>query len=203
MTQDAIRRVKESVSLPALMQEYMPLKSYGKDFLGLCPFHKEDTPSFRVHASFYKCFGCGVSGDVIDAVAHFEGISKGAAIKRLAADAGISLDGPRPTRIQIQYDKETREFTDWWWARATERLARRLSAYVRLLNTAATEAECDAAGLEWRSLAGLTGQARRQACLVNSTAAEREEWKNRMAWDKETTQMLVEIIAASEVIACA
>jgi DNA primase len=64
---DTIAEVKNRVDILDLISDYVVLRKRGKDFVGLCPFHEEKTPSFTVSASkqFYHCFGCGVGGSAI------------------------------------------------------------------------------------------------------------------------------------------
>ena len=59
--------LKQQADIVRIVGEYVALKKAGaQNYTGLCPFHKEKTPSFSVHATkqFYHCFGCGESGDV-------------------------------------------------------------------------------------------------------------------------------------------
>jgi DNA primase len=65
--QETIDEVKERASIYDVVSEYVVLKKRGKNFLGLCPFHEEKTPSFTVSPSkqMYYCFGCGASGNAI------------------------------------------------------------------------------------------------------------------------------------------
>jgi len=67
--------------------------SAGK-FKGLCPFHGENTPSFTVDSNFqnYKCWGCGVSGDIVNFVQEYENLTFIDSVKRLAEVAGIEYD---------------------------------------------------------------------------------------------------------------
>lgn len=84
--------IKARLTLSTAISPYTPLKKYATDkWKGLCPFHQEKTPSFYVHddLKFYKCFGCGASGDIIGFVQQIEGISHADAVKRLKAEAGI------------------------------------------------------------------------------------------------------------------
>lgn len=72
-----VQDIKDSIVMSQLVSNYIQLKSDGKDLKGLCPFHKETTPSFTVFdrtQSFY-CFGCAASGDVIDFVCKQHGLS--------------------------------------------------------------------------------------------------------------------------------
>jgi DNA primase len=71
----------------------MRLVKKGREHIGLCPFHKEKTPSFTLNEDkgFYHCFGCGAHGSVIDFVMQTEGLSFPEAVERLAADAGMEI----------------------------------------------------------------------------------------------------------------
>lgn len=68
-------------------------KTNGREYSGLCPFHKEKSPSFTVsdEKGFYHCFGCGAHGDVIRFLVDAEGISFPEAVKQLAAQAGLAM----------------------------------------------------------------------------------------------------------------
>ena len=70
----------------------------GREYVGLCPFHKEKTPSFTVNEDkgFYYCFGCGAHGDVIDFVMHSDGVSFKEAVERLSREAGIEVPRSSP-----------------------------------------------------------------------------------------------------------
>jgi DNA primase len=93
--QEAKLLVKERVDLVDLVGGYVPLKRSGKNFVGLCPFHREKTPSFFVFpdSQHYKCFGCGESGDVFSFVQEREGLSFRDAFEMLAERAHVSIDG--------------------------------------------------------------------------------------------------------------
>jgi DNA primase len=74
--------------------DYVSLKKAGaQNYSGLCPFHKEKTPSFSVHATrqFFHCFGCGQSGDVFSFVQKIENITFPEAIRALAQKMGVAL----------------------------------------------------------------------------------------------------------------
>ncbi len=63
---DFARQVKSSADIVRIVGETVRLKKAGSNYVGLCPFHQEKTPSFSVHPvrQFYYCFGCGAKGDV-------------------------------------------------------------------------------------------------------------------------------------------
>ena len=81
--------------LSAIVGKRVKLTRRGKEHSGLCPFHKEKTPSFTVSddKGFFHCFGCGEHGDAIGFVMKTEGLSFPEAVEKLAAEA--SLDVPR------------------------------------------------------------------------------------------------------------
>jgi len=66
-----------ATDLVALIDSYVPLKKAGAEFEACCPFHGEDTPSFKVNPAkgFYHCFGCGAHGDAIGFLMQFKGLS--------------------------------------------------------------------------------------------------------------------------------
>jgi DNA primase len=92
-----LEEVRNSVSIVALISEYVALKKRGKNHVARCPFHTEKTPSFNVNEDkqIFHCFGCGVGGDVFKFVTMVEQISFPEAVRLLADKHGIAL--PRPT----------------------------------------------------------------------------------------------------------
>lgn len=91
------RRIQQAFDIADLVGEHVKLIRAGKDFKGLCPFHQEKTPSFYVVPSkqIFKCFGCGVGGDVFKFVQLREKVGFVEAKAILAAKAGISLESRR------------------------------------------------------------------------------------------------------------
>jgi DNA primase len=90
--------LKQQTDIVRIVGDYVQLKKAGaQNFSGLCPFHKEKSPSFSVHATrqFFHCFGCGVSGDVFSFVQKIENISFVEALKRVAEKTGVPM--PRQT----------------------------------------------------------------------------------------------------------
>src|SRR5580704_1063277 len=106
---DFVEQLKSSVDIVKTIQGYgVKLKRTGSTgrYLGLCPFHTEKTPSFNVNATMqrYKCFGCGVGGDVLSFVMELERISFFEALKLLAETNGI----PMPKREYSDPDSKLR-----------------------------------------------------------------------------------------------
>lgn len=84
---ESIRDLKARTNLADVVSSKVKLKGSGDDLIGLCPFHAEKTPSFHVHPErgFFKCFGCGKSGDAIAFVQETDGLSFNAAAEALAS----------------------------------------------------------------------------------------------------------------------
>jgi DNA primase len=86
--------VKQQADIVRIIGDYVKLKKAGaQNYAGLCPFHREKTASFSVHATrqFYHCFGCGVSGDVFSFVQKIENITFPEAVRLVAQKLGIPL----------------------------------------------------------------------------------------------------------------
>ncbi len=107
--QSVIRELHARVDIAAFIGQYVPLKKRGNDLVGLCPFHGEKTPSFHVHPDrgFFKCFGCGVGGDVITFVQKLENVPFSDAVRMLAAKAGVELEAEDPQAARVRGERET------------------------------------------------------------------------------------------------
>jgi DNA primase len=90
----AAAEVKSKLNIVDVIGETVQLKKAGTTFKGLCPFHGEKTPSFTVTPSreSWKCFGCGLGGDVFSFVMERDGSTFPDALKVLAAKAGVEID---------------------------------------------------------------------------------------------------------------
>lgn len=88
-----IDRIRESVNIVDLIGRYVTLKKRGRNYLGLCPFHTEKTPSFSVNPEkqIFHCFGCGTGGNVFTFLMRYENLSFVDAVKRLADETGIKI----------------------------------------------------------------------------------------------------------------
>ena len=88
-----IEEIKDAVDIVDLIGSYVSLIKRGRNYVGLCPFHNEKTPSFSVNPDghYFKCFGCGKSGDAITFLQEYEGLDFNEAIKELAEKAHIDL----------------------------------------------------------------------------------------------------------------
>lgn len=109
-----IEEIKSAANLVEIVQDYVKLKPDGVNMTGRCPFHEEKTPSFKVHRTqgFYKCFGCGKSGDTISFIQEIKSVNYIEAIKIIADKYHIQIEEtdkrkyekPAP-RIQQPEDK--------------------------------------------------------------------------------------------------
>jgi DNA primase len=91
---DFAQTVKQQADIVKVIGGYIRLRKSGaQNYSGLCPFHKEKSPSFNVHATkqFYHCFGCGQSGDVFSFVAKIESLTFPEAVRSVAVKCGIPL----------------------------------------------------------------------------------------------------------------
>lgn len=105
---DTVREVAERLSIAEVIGEYVSLKRSGSNFLGLCPFHGEKTPSFNVNPAreIFHCFGCGAGGDIFSFVMKIEGISFPEALRKLAARAGVAIEDRPLTDAEKQLKTE-------------------------------------------------------------------------------------------------
>ncbi|MFO0676425.1 MAG: DNA primase [Polyangiaceae bacterium] len=109
---ETIAEVRERTDIVAVLAESIPsLKRNGRRFVGLCPFHKEKTPSFNVNpdSGFYHCFGCKESGSVIDFVMRQEGLTFPEAVRSLAERLGIEVKderAPQPEDVRRRQQKD-------------------------------------------------------------------------------------------------
>ncbi len=91
---DDIERIRSTVSIVDVVQQHVQLRKAGRNWVGLCPFHAEKTPSFNVREETgrYKCFGCDASGDIFTFVQEIDHVDFVGAVEHLAARAGVQLN---------------------------------------------------------------------------------------------------------------
>ena len=105
-----IEEIKSRVDIVELASEYLTLKKAGRNYLGLCPFHQEKTPSFTVNREkqIFYCFGCGQGGNVITLLMKIANKSFPEAVKQLAEKTGVVL----PVRMFGREDGEKKSLRD-------------------------------------------------------------------------------------------
>ena len=91
--EEVIERIKSSVDIVEVVGEYVNLVQRGRNHVGLCPFHSEETPSFNVNADkqIYKCFGCTAGGNVFTFLQEHDKIGFVEAVAELGRRTGISV----------------------------------------------------------------------------------------------------------------
>lgn len=92
--------IKNRINIVEVVSEHVMLKKTGRNYSGLCPFHKEKTPSFTVseEKQIYYCFGCGAGGDVFSFLMNIQNLTFPEAMSQLAAKAGVALPEKRTDR---------------------------------------------------------------------------------------------------------
>ncbi|MDA1029597.1 MAG: DNA primase [Bacteroidetes bacterium] len=91
--ESSVEEVRSLVDIVDVVGEYVQLKKRSSNFVGLCPFHSEKTPSFNVNPrlGIFKCFGCGEGGDVFSFVSRMESLSFPEAVRVLSDRVGVVL----------------------------------------------------------------------------------------------------------------
>lgn len=109
---EKVREVAERLSIVEVVSEYVQLRRSGANYLGLCPFHGEKTPSFNVNPGreIFHCFGCGAGGNVFSFVMRIEGLSFPEAVKLLARKAGVEIEERQLTPVEKQAQSERQIF---------------------------------------------------------------------------------------------
>ena len=103
-----IERILDAAQIVDVVQEFVPLKKRGVNFLGLCPFHNEKTPSFTVSPTkeIFKCFGCGKVGNSVNFVMEHERLTYPEALKYLAKKYHIEVFEKELTQEEIEKQNE-------------------------------------------------------------------------------------------------
>jgi DNA primase len=108
--QEKIEEIRDRIDIVHLISEYVALRKAGRNFIGLCPFHKEKTPSFSVRPDkqIFYCFGCGVGGNVFSFLMNINGMTFPEAIRYLAGKTGVILPDPEyhPRSAEQATEKE-------------------------------------------------------------------------------------------------
>lgn len=101
---ETIRNIIETARIEEVIGEFVTIKKRGVNYIGLCPFHNEKTPSFTISPSkgIYKCFGCGKAGNAVNFIMEHEHYSYPEAIKYLAKKYNIEIEEEEQTPEQIQ-----------------------------------------------------------------------------------------------------
>lgn len=103
-----IEEIRSSINIVDVISEYVQLKKRGKNYIGLCPFHQEKTPSFIVSSDkqIYHCFGCHAGGNIFKFLMDYENISFVEAAQEIAKRLGINLDYQENSQPEKQGEHE-------------------------------------------------------------------------------------------------
>jgi DNA primase len=114
ISEDKISEIKNTVDIVDIISNVVTLKKAGKNYIGLCPFHSEKTPSFTVSPDkkIFHCFGCQTGGNVFTFVMKSEGISFPEAVRMIAAKCGIDIPAQRISQGQKRKISERENLLD-------------------------------------------------------------------------------------------
>ena len=146
--EEIIQQVKDRVSIREVVSDYVTLKRSGANYKGLCPFHKEKTPSFMVHdgKQIFRCFGCGEGGTVFNFLMKMEGLSYPEAVRKLAGRAGIEIPEAERTPEEKQAEESrsrlfrANELAEAWFQRQLLHQAQGRAGLEYLLGRGLTQA---------------------------------------------------------------
>jgi DNA primase len=121
ISDDKVQEVRSRATIMDIVSDYVRLKKSGANFLGLCPFHHEKTPSFNVNPSkeIFHCFGCGAGGDIFAFLMRIEGLTFPEAVKFLAKRVGVMIEDRLPS---LEEKRKTEERESYY--RVIDRVAR-------------------------------------------------------------------------------
>jgi DNA primase len=108
LSRPVLDQLREAADIVAVIGEHLTLRKTGRNYVGLCPFHGEKTPSFNVsrEKGTYYCFGCKRGGDVIDFEMEMERVSFAEAVERLADRFGVRLPPASPQARRRKDEQE-------------------------------------------------------------------------------------------------
>jgi DNA primase len=114
ISEDKISEIKNTVDIVEIISDVVHLKKAGKNYIGLCPFHSEKTPSFTVspEKKIFHCFGCQTGGNVFSFIMKTEGITFPEAVRMIATKCGIDVPSARLSREQRKKISEREELLD-------------------------------------------------------------------------------------------
>lgn len=111
INEEDIENIRNTANIVDIISDYLPLKKSGANYVGLCPFHNEKTPSFTVSDTkqFFHCFGCGEGGDVVTFIMKKENLEFPDAVKFLADRLGMVIEEKMPKDKKL-YDERLKAY---------------------------------------------------------------------------------------------
>jgi DNA primase len=109
IAEDKVQEIRDRASVLEVVSDHLTLRKVGRNYIGLCPFHAEKTPSFTVNdeKGIFHCFGCGVGGNVFNFLMQLDRLTFPEAVERVARRYGIAVE--RSQRAGSARDTDQRE----------------------------------------------------------------------------------------------
>ncbi|MFH1178178.1 MAG: DNA primase [bacterium] len=155
---DTVAQIKERLTIQDIVAPYVKLTRAGKSLVGLCPFHKEKTPSFHVSSErgTWHCFGCGLGGDGFSFIEKIEGVDFKGALKILAEKAGVRIEYSNEGREHSERRDQIREAmsraSEWYSEKLTGSPAEKYAKQRGLTNETIIDWRLGYAPDTWRNL---------------------------------------------------
>ena len=181
---DFIQTLRERADIVDIVGSRVNLVKKGRDHWGLCPFHDEKTPSFKVSADkqFYYCFGCQASGSALDFLQSYDRLDFVSAVETLASQLGLEVPRVRGDREEDTRRREERDRLSEVASRASEFYQRELRSHPKRMRA-----------VTYLKDRGLTGEIAREYGLGYAPAG----WDNLMmalADDAEVEDAILSLI---------
>ena len=118
ISQDKIGEIRNRASIVEVISDYVTLKKAGRNYMGLCPFHGEKTPSFTVseEKGIYHCFGCHAGGSVFHFLMQYDQLTFPESVERVAKRYGITIERasvPEPFKNRVSAKNFTKSMNGW------------------------------------------------------------------------------------------
>lgn len=156
---DTVQQIKDRLTIVEIVTPYVKLTRAGKSLVGLCPFHKEKTPSFHVSSErgTWHCFGCGLGGDGFSFIEKIEGVDFKGALKILAEKAGVQIEYSHGENHEAASKKERlreamAQASEWYAEKFSRSPAASYAKKRGLGSETVTEWRLGYAPDEWRAL---------------------------------------------------
>lgn len=108
ISEEEIKNIQNNANIVDIISNYIPLTKSGGDYVGVCPFHDDHSPSMHISTklNIFKCFVCNTGGNVFTFVQKFENISYPEAVKKVAEKSGIEFKHDVDTRVNSRFKNE-------------------------------------------------------------------------------------------------
>jgi DNA primase len=200
---DWVERVRAASDITEVIGESVSLKRVGRNAVGLCPFHKESSPSFSVNAErqFYHCFGCKAGGDVFKFVQEMERVGFLEAVELLSRRAGIPVpdrrggsEGGLKARLLEALDAASHAYEQWLRDPERGRDVREYLAARGIDDETVRSFRLGLAPAGWENLVQRLGARHAEDVLVTAGLAARREGRGGL-YDRFRNRLMVPLVA--------